>query len=179
MRIKMEINYLQGDATVPNTTEGLRIIAHICNNKGGWARGFVVAISKKWPKPEARYRELFDKSKHVLLGTTQMVPVRDEHGTIFVANMIAQNGYVSSKNPVAVSYSALKSCYQDLNHWIRSYNAVQRLIKLPNYVANTSIHMPRIGCGLGGGTWSEVEAIIKDNTAWGTAVNVYDLPSRS
>lgn len=41
-----DIIYLKGDATEPIGT-GHKIIAHVCNNKGGWGRGFVLAISKK------------------------------------------------------------------------------------------------------------------------------------
>ena len=32
------------------------IIAHVCNDVGGWGSGFVVARSAKWSKPEAAYR---------------------------------------------------------------------------------------------------------------------------
>jgi len=42
------ITYLQGDATVP-VAEGMKIICHVCNVAGGWGKGFVVAISKRWP----------------------------------------------------------------------------------------------------------------------------------
>ncbi|XXU05921.1 hypothetical protein WMF40_38440 [Sorangium sp. So ce854] len=49
------IDYRTGDATEP-AGAGPRIICHVCNDIGGWGRGFVVALSKKWPEPEARYR---------------------------------------------------------------------------------------------------------------------------
>ena len=49
------ITYLQGDATQPQS-KGNRIIAHVCNDLGGWGKGFVLAISKRWPEPEAEYR---------------------------------------------------------------------------------------------------------------------------
>lgn len=39
---------------------------------------------------------------------------------------------------------------------------------------NASVHMPRIGCGLGGGTWEEVEPIIV-RTLTDTQVHVYDF----
>lgn len=43
------IQYLKGDATNPQV-EGNKIITHICNDIGGWGKGFVLAISKRWKK---------------------------------------------------------------------------------------------------------------------------------
>jgi hypothetical protein len=41
-----------------------------------------------------------------------------------------------------------------------------------------TVHMPRIGCGLAGGRWEEVGAIVEEELASrGVAVTVYDLPS--
>ena len=51
------IIYLKGDATVPQA-KGIKIIAHICNNLGGWGKGFVLAISKRCESPEKEYRRL-------------------------------------------------------------------------------------------------------------------------
>ena len=60
------IKYLIGDATQPTPDvvesgpeNGVRLITHICNNQGGWGRGFVVALSKRWPEPERAYRQWF------------------------------------------------------------------------------------------------------------------------
>ena len=40
-----------------------------------------------------------------------------------------------------------------------------------------AIHMPRIGCGLAGGDWSEIEPIIHDELSkHDVAVTVYDFP---
>jgi hypothetical protein len=41
-----DIQYRIGDATAP-TTDGNKFIAHICNDIGGWGKGFVLAISKR------------------------------------------------------------------------------------------------------------------------------------
>ena len=51
----MSLNFIIGDATQP-VGEGTKIIVHVCNDIGGWGRGFVVALSKRWPEPERRYR---------------------------------------------------------------------------------------------------------------------------
>src|SRR4029077_8760714 len=28
----------------------------VCNDAGGWGKGFVIAVSRRWPEPERRYR---------------------------------------------------------------------------------------------------------------------------
>ena len=41
---------------------------------------------------------------------------------------------------------------------------------------NADIHMPRIGCGLAGGQWADIEKIIKDNLiAHEIETTVYDF----
>lgn len=49
------IRYVRGDATVPSV-KGVKVIAHVCNDIEGWGKGFVVAISRRWPEPEQAYR---------------------------------------------------------------------------------------------------------------------------
>ncbi|SOE07774.1 hypothetical protein SAMN06272765_8688 [Streptomyces sp. Ag109_G2-15] len=36
-----EITYVRGDATVPSV-KGAKVIAHVCNDIGGWGKGFVL-----------------------------------------------------------------------------------------------------------------------------------------
>src|SRR6266568_4316746 len=86
-----EIEYLVGDATAPNGV-GPRIVAHVCNDAGGWGKGFVVAISRRWREPEAAYRSWYREraTNDFALGAVQLVPVA---GNLFVVNMIGQHGY--------------------------------------------------------------------------------------
>ena len=49
------IRYVRGDATVPSA-KGVKLIAQVCNDLGGWGKGFVLAVSRRWPGPEAAYR---------------------------------------------------------------------------------------------------------------------------
>ena len=107
------------------------------------------------------------------LGEIQIVKVKDEQGKLFVCNMIAQNGYVNKNNPIAVDYRALYDCFYKLNDWINKYISVRKLLIYPNHPEGFSIHMPRIGCGLGGGVWDKVEFIIKTTLTY--PVKVYDL----
>ena len=80
----MKINYIIGDATQP-VGEGPKIIVHVCNDIGGWGRGFVTAISKRWAEPEQRYRAWHhgEETTPFALGEVQFVSVADE---LWVAN---------------------------------------------------------------------------------------------
>jgi O-acetyl-ADP-ribose deacetylase (regulator of RNase III) len=158
--MKHDITYVVGDATAP-IGDGDRVICHVCNDSGGWGRGFVTAISKRWPEPEARYRAWHrgGAAEGFALGAIQVVEVEPR---LSVANMVAQRGTRPKDGVPPIRYQALREC----------------LLRLSEHASATgaSVHMPRIGCGLAGGTWSEVEAIV-DSTLGdgGIAVVVYDF----
>jgi O-acetyl-ADP-ribose deacetylase (regulator of RNase III) len=149
------IQYVTGDATAP-IGWGPKLIAHVTNSAGGWGKGFVRALSRKWPEPERRYRERPEDHK---LGLTQFVSIRDD---LVVANMCAQNGYASPARPVAIDYSALETCLT----YVADFAST----------CGMTVHMPRIGCGLGGGHWFIVEGIITRALIHeGIRVTVYDF----
>ncbi len=157
------ITYLQGDATKP-VGHGKIVIAHVCNDIGAWGRGFVLALSSRWPSVEHDYRRW---SRNDLasgdvppyppfkLGQLRCVNVEPN---VWVANMIAQRGVRNARNPIPLQYDALRSCL----HVIANIDA-------------DSVHMPRIGCGLAGGEWDKV-ALIIDEELCGIPTYVYDLP---
>jgi O-acetyl-ADP-ribose deacetylase (regulator of RNase III) len=155
-----EIRYLKGDATAPQAS-GPKIICHICNDRGGWGKGFVLAISKRWPLPEEKYREWYnDGDKTFRLGAVQFVQVQpDKH----VANMIAQHGMAASnKSGPPIRYEAVEACLKQVAEKAR--------------VLKASVHMPRIGCGLAGGKWEKIEPIItRTLLANAIEVTVYDF----
>lgn len=152
----MTIRYAVGDATAP--PERPAIIAHVVNNTNRWGRGFVVAVSRRWPGPEAAYRE-HHRDGPPALGTVHAVEV--EPG-LWVANMVAQHGVRGRDNPVPLNYLALQLCLRQVAA------AASRL--------GATVAMPRIGCGLAGGTWGRVGPIVEEACA-GVPVVVYDLPS--
>jgi O-acetyl-ADP-ribose deacetylase (regulator of RNase III) len=154
-----DIHYTKGDATQPSTS-GNKIIVHICNDVGGWGRGFVMAISKRWPEPEQQYRQWFQSKKNFELGEVQFVKVEDD---LWVANMIGQHNLSKDEKG---------------NPPIR-YNAVQSgLAKVADFALSkkATVHMPRIGCGLAGGTWDKIEPLIEDTLVKkNVEVTVYDF----
>jgi O-acetyl-ADP-ribose deacetylase (regulator of RNase III) len=159
MFLMTAITYIKGDATVPQTA-GVKIVAHICNDLGGWGKGFVLAISKRWPEPERAYRVWHrQRAKNdFALGATQIVPVEQY---IFVANMIGQHGMKTGSHGVPIRYEAVRACLEKL---------ALEAIKL-----EAGVHMPRIGCGLAGGTWDRIEPlIVQALSARDVPVFVYD-----
>lgn len=151
-----QIHYVTGDATQPIGT-GNKIIAHVCNDIGAWGAGFVLAISKRWPQlGEAYVRQ---KQIHGLtLGDVRLVKVED---AMWVANMIAQSGIRAHNSVPPIRYEALKQGLAGVAAHAKEFHA--------------TVHMPRIGCGLAGGRWETIEAMIRDELA-GIEVFVYDLP---
>ena len=153
------IQYTQGDATQP-IAAGNKIIAHVCNDIGGWGRGFVVAISKRWPQPEEDYRAWYANREQndFALGSARLVRV--ESG-LWVANMIGQHKKTPTKGVPPVRYEAIHDGLDSI--------AVEALR------LNASVHMPRIGCGLAGGEWGKIEPLIQQTLCdRGIAVTVYD-----
>ncbi|MDX3115333.1 MULTISPECIES: macro domain-containing protein [Streptomyces] len=154
-----EIAYVRGDATVPSV-KGVKVIAHVCNDMGGWGRGFVLALSRRWPEPEAAYRAWHRQraSNDFALGALRTVQVRPD---VWVANMIGQHGVRTGSKGVPVRYDAIDTALARL---------ADRALEL-----GASVHMPRIGCGLAGGTWDRVEPLVAGRlAARGVAVTVYD-----
>lgn len=146
-----KITYILGDATNP-IGEGMKIIPHVCNDIRVWGAGFVLALSKKWSYPEFIYRNKMEMT----LGTVTFVSVEDD---ILVANMVGQHGVGVVNNIIPLRYDELKNCLIQLNDLAVNLNA--------------TIHMPRIGSGLAGGKWSEIEKLIEENVH--VPVTVYDL----
>ena len=163
------IEYVIGDATEPQG-DGNKIIAHCCNDIGAWGAGFVMALSRKWKEPENKYRawsngrlgsnqvDDIEVPAPYRLGQMILVPVEED---IQVANMIAQEGVGWKDGIPPIRYDALEVCLATL-----AFLHARRL--------NASVHMPRIGCGLAGGTWDKVELLIEKHLP-DIRVVVYDL----
>jgi O-acetyl-ADP-ribose deacetylase (regulator of RNase III) len=155
------LTFLQGDATAP-AASGAKILAHVCNDIGAWAKGFVVALSRRWTEPERAYRRWYQErdSNDFGLGSVQLVQVE---GDLYVANMVAQHGLRRVAGTPPIRYGALERCLSTLAGHAAALDA--------------SVHMPRIGAGLAGGDWAEIEPIIlRTLGARGVPTTIYDLP---
>lgn len=165
------ITYQVGDATIPDI-EGPLVIAHICNDVGRFGAGFAQAVAKRYPTARHMYLNWYDgvsriTGKAMELGAVQWCPVGRDIGRMagdrWVVNMVAQHGTRSKTNPRPLDLDALTACLRNLNQ--------------SSYVSelDVPIVMPRIGTGLAGGTWDEIEPIIAEQLTY-QDVRVYDLP---
>ncbi|MFF4018840.1 macro domain-containing protein [Streptomyces sp. NPDC001843] len=153
------IRYVRGDATLPSV-KGVKVIAHVCNDVGGWGKGFVLALSRRWPEPEAAYRAWHrDRASNDFgLGAVQLVRVERY---VWVANMIGQRGVRTGSKGVPVRYEAIDTALGRLADEAAELGA--------------SVHMPRIGCGLAGGKWPRIEPLISERLVKrDIVVTVYD-----
>jgi O-acetyl-ADP-ribose deacetylase (regulator of RNase III) len=162
--VNLGIRYVEGDATAPDGLPRPTLIAHGCNTEGGWGAGFVLAVSRRWPEPEAQYRAWVRREgpgAH-LLGRIQ--PVSVARG-ILVVNMVTQEGTIPrgglrpGKEP-PIRYSAVERCLQDLTNLALGIGA--------------SVAMPQIGAGLAGGDWNVIEGLVESTLVRaGVPVTVY------
>ncbi|SCE75950.1 O-acetyl-ADP-ribose deacetylase (regulator of RNase III), contains Macro domain [Micromonospora tulbaghiae] len=154
-----ELRIARGDATSPQA-KGRKIIAHVCNDLGGWGKGFVLAVSRRWPEPERDYREWHRQraGNDFGLGAVRLVRVAPD---LWVANMVGQRGMRRGSAGPPIRYDAVERCLAAL--------AVQA------EELGASVHMPRIGCGLAGGSWQRIEPLIRRALSErGIPVTVYD-----
>lgn len=167
------ITYHTGDATQPDL-EGEVTIAHIVSDspRGHYDAGFAKALAARHPSAQTRFKAWAQgraddagTARPFGLGRVQWCAVGHDLGRThrfsdrWVANMVAQRGLRSAANEHPLDLDALDLCLRQLaGH-----------TKLGNPIA-----MPRIGCGLAGGNWDDVEPVI-DGALRHHDVHVYDL----
>ncbi len=160
----MPIHYIDGDATKPIGV-GTKIIAHVCNDVGGWGRGFVLAISRKWQTPEIEYRAWFRGQRQndgkFDLSSVQFVQVESH---IWIANMIAQSG-VGPYNGPRIKLKALESTLAKTSSKAMDLGA--------------SIHMPKIGTGEARGNWNHILPVIQKSINPAIDVYIYNYKALS
>lgn len=154
------IKFVVGDATQPKT-EDQKFIVHIVNNIGKWGHGFVIAVSRRWPEVKSVYCANYHKHE---LGDIQFVPVDVD---LTIVNLFGQDGIRGPGYTQPVRYGAIHAGLKRLTADIKKV------------LFACSVHMPRIGCGLAGGCWEEIEPLINDTLIKADIpVTVYDLPRR-
>jgi O-acetyl-ADP-ribose deacetylase (regulator of RNase III) len=155
-----KLNYIKGDLF----TTDCEIIAHGVNCRGKFGSGVAGQIRKLYPRVREAYLE-----KHELygwkLGQIQFVyangPERVKGQPYWIVNMATQDacGY---DGKVYVDYLAVELCFNTLFRFCE-YN-------------KDRIAIPKVGCGLAGGEWPQVESILlKLLQNRDLEVNVYTL----
>jgi hypothetical protein len=144
------------------TTKKAIIIPHIVNTLGLWGSGFVVPLGKIWPITKREYQKWYkqnfdyERNTEFILGEIQIVQVEDfdkNRGPVFVANMLAQDGIISSQNPHPIEYQSLNNCLLDMNTLALDLNG-------NGY--DVEIHAPAFGSCRSGGHWPTIAKMIDD-----------------
>ena len=130
------------------------VIPHVCNNVNAFGAGFADTLSEKYPSVKAN----FHVNGSQKLGHTQFITAdTKKHNKIIVANMIAQNGLINSKNKRPLHYPSLVRCMIDVNTFCKNLaNSTESRVE---------IHAPKFGSGLAGGNWLFISDLIDD--IWG------------
>lgn len=131
------MQYIKGN--ILDITEGL--VGHGCNLAGGYASGVAGAIARKYPIAKDEYKMHFSECS---LGDVQYVQVTD---ALIIVNCMTQQSYGRDPSVVYADLEAINIC----------------LIKIANYCIHheiSSVHIPRIGAGLGNLDWFNIEKLI-------------------
>lgn len=144
------------------------IVPHVCNNVNSFGAGFAGALAKRYPIIKENYHLLGSNFLKSNIGYTQYITTLEDteykHKLIF-ANMIAQNGTISNKNPRPLNYLALVKCMVSVSNYIQKNFDQEYPVQ---------IHCPKFGCGLAGGNWNFVKDLIDD--IWNTnTVVIYQI----
>jgi hypothetical protein len=139
----MKPNYVKGDCiTVARklSKETSVCIPHVCNDQGKWGAGFVLALSKAWPRGNENSPEAVYRAARLTMGTVTFAnPVDD----IIVANMVAQT---LVGKPREIHYGMLARCMESVNY---------------RYYTGVHFVCPMFGSGLAGGDWNVIEELIE------------------
>jgi O-acetyl-ADP-ribose deacetylase (regulator of RNase III) len=144
----VDIIYKQGsilDAPEP-------YIIHGCNAQGRMGSGVAKALMERYPAVRERYLDLhdyFQLSGDPFLGTIHKVLTGGPH-TVFNAITQEHFGY---DGKLYASYDAIEQCMSALDETMREIG--QDKGSIPH------VAMPLLGCGLAGGDWSVVSAIVE------------------
>lgn len=142
------LQYKKGDVTDANE----QVIAHGVNCMGHFGSGVAGAIKRKHPYVRNQYLSL---SEHIL-GTCQFV--KYDNRVWVNAHTQEDKGY---DGKAYADLTAIANCLIEINEYMQLYKL-------------TTIAMPKIGCGLGGLEWDEVNILV-DELLKDYEVYVYEL----
>ena len=153
----MGLHYLIGSALEPVKKPAL--IPHICNDKGLWGSGFVIAVSKWYTEPEKQYLA-WKKSLtgDLPLGEIQTIQVEDD---VWIINMIAQHDVRIIDGVPPLRAEALRECLINVNNIAIAKGA--------------TVHAPRIGAVRSGGKWEDIERMIKESITVDTYIYTLEV----
>lgn len=133
------IEYRKGNLL--DVTEG--IIVHGCNCQGVMGSGVAKAIREKFPEAYKTYRA---EHEYYTLVLGEIVWWCNDDYTLWIANALTQDQYGTDRRHV--NYAAIAKVFTEIFRQVR--------------INKHTVHFPKIGAGLGGGSWEIIEQIIND-----------------
>lgn len=127
-------------------------IIHGCNAQGRMGSGVAKVLMDRYPEVRERYLDLYEYFQHgsePFLGTIHKVQTQGRH-TVFNAITQEHFGY---DGKLYASYDAIRQCMTALDHTMADIEASKG--ETPH------VAMPLLGCGLAGGDWQLVSAIVE------------------
>jgi O-acetyl-ADP-ribose deacetylase (regulator of RNase III) len=146
-----KIDYLVGDVLEMD----FKHLLHGCNCRNIMGAGIAKKIADKWPDVkliDSSYRRIINKDKS-LLGSFSRAFI---YGKQFSGRGASIYNLYTQLDP--------GPCFD-----IKAFEAA--IVKVFNLLTNENdkeviVHMPLIGCGLGGGKWIDVEAVLTRVIYW-------------
>ncbi|RYE91151.1 MAG: Appr-1-p processing protein [Myxococcales bacterium] len=151
------MEFLVGDVTRP-AGQGPKLLVHLCNDVGSWGQALDRSLDVRWSEPRTRYQTWHREG--LALGETQFVQVEPD---ITIVNLIGKHDVGPIGGVAPVRYEAIRAGLARVREAALEHSA--------------SVHMPRIGCGLAGGSWERIRPIVHEELCvHGIHVTVYALP---
>lgn len=129
-----------------------RIIAHGVNCQNVMGSGVARALFMKWPEVKFNYHQMFNEFHDYageegegFMGSIQAIELVEDK---IVVNCFTQMYYGNDFDTRYLSYDALEECMWNLYDLCLEYGEYE-------------VAIPLIGCGLAGGEWSVVKAILE------------------
>lgn len=122
-------------------------MVHGCNAQGVMGSGVALSVKTLYPGAYAAYRKA-EETQGLFMGT--VVPYFDTNDKIWVLNAITQEYFGRDPNVRYVSYDAMEDAFRVIRRLAFNTN-IERIL------------FPLIGAGLGNGTWSVIEEIIRSS----------------
>lgn len=157
---KMGIKFIDGNIFSRLSASKPTYICQQVNCRGAMGAGLAMQIRSQWPVVYRRYLGLCYGGDGNKLGTYQEVLVEPK---LYIVNLFGQNGYGRSERQT--NYAALAAALFSLFRDCAQKNQ------------DVTIRLPYgLGCGLAGGDWNTVLAIINDAAkAWNLNVEIWKL----
>lgn len=144
------LKYKLDDLIGAAKSNDVNVIAHCCNVFNTMGSGIAPLIKKAFP--EAYAVDCTTKKGDLLkLGTYTKAVNHDYDGGVVIYNLYGQGGFWGrNKGLRDLDYNAL-------------YNSLDAMAQdLSSWKSTILIGLPMIGAGLAGGSWTVIEAMIKD-----------------